>query len=161
MVLNQSGEPNPEYSPPVRLTRYSKSPEHNADPRVQNDFLQWLLEECLSRDDPSLMKPTEITGRLMSLNMVAIHTSSMVMTNLILDLYSSPESEDFLTGLREEIQRVKPEHNDSWTKAKVGQLVRIDSSLRESMRVSDIGDFMCVRLVRNPSDDRWLRIYCG
>jgi hypothetical protein len=79
--------------------------------------------------------------------MVAIHTSSSALTNLILDLHISPSADTFLSGLREEVERVKPRDDEPWTKPKVAQLVRIDSALRESMRFSDIGDFMFVRLV--------------
>lgn len=61
------------------------------------------------------------------------------MTNTLLDLYTSPQSADFVAGLREECERVYKAHDNKWTKNAVNELHRVDSTLKESMRLSGIG----------------------
>lgn len=85
--------------------------------------------------------------RLLSLNMVAIHTTSMTMANVILDLYSSERSADFVDGLREECDRLLAQNGGEWTKAALNDSLRLDSTIRESMRISDLTHLALTRLV--------------
>lgn len=61
------------------------------------------------------------------------------MTGTLLDLYTSPQAEDFVAGLREECERVYEAHDRKWTKAAVNDLHRIDSTIKESMRFTGLG----------------------
>lgn len=117
-----------------------------------NDALQWLLIDCmeLAKSDPRELSEDLIVRRLLLLNMVAIHTTSMVTTNTILDLYSSPEKEEFVAGLREECERVLEQHNGKWTKEAVNSLLRVDSAIRETMRYSSLADVGLRRQVIAP-----------
>ncbi|KAF8214831.1 cytochrome P450, partial [Mycena galopus ATCC 62051] len=77
--------------------------------------------------------------RFVLLNFAAITTTSVTVTNSILDIWSSSPEQNVVEILREEAQRVYAENNGQWTKAAVAQLVRLDSAIRESTRVSCIG----------------------
>lgn len=98
--------------------------------------------------DPVEMDPKRITRRLMRLNMVAIHTTSVTITNALLDLYSSPRAEEYIAGLREECERVLKQHGGQWNKTAVNELYRIDSTIKESMRFSSLGITGLMRKVR-------------
>lgn len=126
----------------------SKAPNY----QEPNDALQWLLRDSieLAKNDPFELEDDTIIQRLLILNMVAIHTTSMVTTNVLLDLYSSPDSEEYLAGLREECEKVLAEHGGIWSKEAVNKLVRIDSTIRESMRISSLADLSLKRLIVDP-----------
>lgn len=101
-------------------------------------MLQWLIKECVKAGS-SQMDPSRIAQRLLILNMVSIYTTSYVFTNCVLDLYGTESRDDFVTGLREECDRVSHEYNGLSAKEAIDKLYRIDSSVRESMRVSCFG----------------------
>lgn len=79
--------------------------------------------------------------------MVAIHTTSLTITNTLLDLYSSPRVDDFVEGLREECSRVLAKNGGKWSKAAVNELYRVDSTIKESMRYSSLGAIGAMRTV--------------
>lgn len=85
--------------------------------------------------------------RVVILNMVAIHTTSITITNSILDLYSSPHTEEFVEGLQEEVERVLARNGGEFTKVAVNDLLRVDSAIKESMRVSSLGSISVNRTV--------------
>jgi len=91
-----------------------------------------------------------IIERLLMLNFVAIDTTHMSMTHTVLDLYRSPNSEDFVTGLRQECDRVLEANDGQWTKSGLDDLLCIDSTIRESMRYSDLGYIALTRMVVDP-----------
>ncbi|KAL9530972.1 Cytochrome P450 monooxygenase [Sphaerulina musiva] len=116
-----------------------------------NDVLQWIIDKVMEMGDPVEMDPKRITRRLMRLNMVAIHTTSVTITNALLDLYSSPRAEEYVAGLREECERVLKQHGGQWNKTAVNELYRIDSTIKESMRFSSLGITGLMRKVTKPS----------
>lgn len=70
------------------------------------------------------------------------------MAHLLLDLYSGPNAEEHVTRLREESRDVLASSPDgTWTKATVLKLVLADSTIRESMRMSDFGSLALPRRV--------------
>ncbi|KAL4768695.1 putative Ent-kaurene oxidase [Aspergillus nidulans var. acristatus] len=113
------------------------------------DVLQWLIEAALRRNDAAELDPLLLTQRLLMLNFVSIETTSMAITHAIADLYGSADADSFIAGLQEECERALP-HGELWTKAQLDNLVRIDSAIRESMRVSDFSHIQLPRLVANP-----------
>lgn len=80
--------------------------------------------------------------------MVAIHTTSQTTTDVILDLYSSPNKKKFVAELREECERALEASGGKWTKDAVNSLIRVDSTIRESMRLSGLSDVATTRMVR-------------
>jgi cytochrome P450 len=96
------------------------------------------------------MEPNRMCRRIIRLNMAAIHTTTLTMTNTLLDLYGSPSAEDFVAGLREECERVYKAHDNKWSKAAVNELHRVDSCIKESMRLNGIGLQALSRRVIHP-----------
>lgn len=45
---------------------------------MQNDALQWVIEESIERGNDIDLEPEIICRRILALNMVAIHTTSIV-----------------------------------------------------------------------------------
>ena len=84
----------------------------------------------------------------MRLNMVAIHTTSMTITNTLLSLYDSPRAQEFVEGLREECERVLAQHGGQWSKAAVNGLHRVDSTIKEAMRLDGLGSLGLVKEVK-------------
>lgn len=72
----------------------------------------------------------------MILNFAAIHTTTMTATNLLFDIFSADPAQGVVEGIREEVTRVFMECNGVWNKAAVAKLIRVDSAIRESMRVN-------------------------
>ncbi|CAK4008142.1 P450 monooxygenase [Lecanosticta acicola] len=122
---------------------------HVADSQrdANSDALQWLIEDCIERGDSSELDPTFICRRLLRLNMAAIHTTSISITITLLDVYSSPDRNDIVESLREECHRVLAANGGKWTENAVSHLVRVDSAIKESMRLCSFGLVGTNRLV--------------
>lgn len=113
------------------LAAAEKASEHEIR---KADMLQ-LMARCAVKSSDALDRdPRSLCSRLLALNFVGIHTSSITAMNALLDIWSAPPQ--VAAALREEAARVLHEHDGLWTKAAVGKLVLLDSTLRESMRVS-------------------------
>jgi len=106
---------------------------------TETDALEWLLEDAIKLNDPAELNPVKLCRRIIRLNMVAIHTTTITMLGTLIDIYSAPDHEDIVAGLREEATRVLEVHGGDWSKAAVNELHRIDSAIKESMRYSGLG----------------------
>lgn len=102
---------------------------------VPNDWLQWSIAQAKSIGEPYLWANRKLAERILVLNFAAIHTTSFTVTSVILDLvcYNKPE---YITELREEITSVLAAHDGVWTKRSLAKMVKLDSTLRESMRLN-------------------------
>ena len=125
---------------------------------VQLDALQWLVEDCLQTNDPREADPQTITYRLLILNMTAIHTTSMTMTHTLYNIHASPDADHLIATLRQECANVLANHGGSWTKPALNDLVGLDSTIRESMRISDLEPLTVARQVVDP---RGITLQCG
>lgn len=90
----------------------------------------------------------------LALSVVAIHTTTELLTGTLLDL---AQNGDFIASLREEMIHVLEEQNHdgnvdaeatgktSWKKNSLYKLKLLDSALKESQRMHtrDIGEFTC------------------
>lgn len=112
--------------------------------------MQWLIEDCFQRGDSFELDPTILCRRLLRLNMAAIHTTSISITNVLLDLYTLPDASSVVEGLREECKRVLSAHEGVWSKAAIGELHRVDSTIKESMRLRSFGLIGTNRVVSVP-----------
>lgn len=61
-----------------------------------------------------------------------------VFGHCVLDLYGSPDREDVIAGLEAECKQVSATYDGLGSKEAVDHLYRVDSVIRESMRVSDV-----------------------
>lgn len=100
------------------------------------DFITWLLRDAEENNDAEELDSRRICQRLMVLNFAAIHTTTFSATNSILDVYSADPSFNAIQGIQEEIENVLTEEKGVWSKKTLQKLVRTDSAIRESLRVS-------------------------
>lgn len=104
---------------------------------VPNDYITWHIKLAKAENKPSEATPEMIARYLMPLNFAAIHTTTFTIVNTFFDLLGSDPAKRLLEGLREEAERVFAEAGGVWTKASLSKLVRADSAIKESMRVSN------------------------
>lgn len=110
--------------------------------------MQWLIEEYRATA-PHALDADHVSQSLLVLSIQSAFGTSFTLTNCVLDLYSSVGWADAVASIREETsQRLFRDD----TKVNVGEAVnhlnRIDSCLRESMRVSGFSIISLFRSVR-------------
>ncbi|KAL4756574.1 cytochrome P450 [Aspergillus foveolatus] len=93
-------------------------------PPTSKDTLDWM-------DEISRGRPFDLVLGQLQLGFVAIHTTSMLLTDVLLELCAHPE---YVPRLREEIIRVLRE--DGWKKTSMYKLKRVDSFIKETLRLS-------------------------
>ena len=102
---------------------------HSVDAEKDLDFLQYMIENAKNDE-----RQSELLAHLeLMVNVAGIHTSSMAITNAILDLCEHPE---YITILREEIKHVL--QDDGWQRNTESKLHKMDSFLKESQRFSPL-----------------------
>ncbi|KAI0132893.1 cytochrome P450 [Xylariales sp. AK1849] len=124
---------------------YQSKPEKQGLEPDHNDFLQWSIAQAKTQDDPRMAKPSTLAGRVLMLNFGAIHTTSFTITHAIFDLFSSKQ--EYVDELREEISSALIEHGGKWTKKALVQMEKLDSIVRESLRLNMVSTFGVPRLV--------------
>jgi len=112
-------------------------------PEKPNDLISWLLDHELAGVQDKTVPI--IISRILATNMVAIHTTSAVLTHALFDLTTSPR---YFAALRQEAEQTVEELG--WTLAAVSRMHRIDSFLRETQRMHDNGPVTLARKVLNP-----------
>lgn len=131
-----------EYVGPIIADRRRKLAEYGEDwSNKPNDMLMWLMDEATT-DEQTMEK---LVTRIMTLNFAAVHTSSMSFTHVLFHLAANPE---YAAPMREEIQRVADQ--EGWSKAAFGNMHKLDSFVRESLRVNGIGSVSMNRLALKP-----------
>ncbi len=115
-----------------------------------NDFTTWFIRDLDNSWDPSERTPEKITLRLMALNFAAIHTSTFTATNILFDLFSTPPEANYVQVLRDEVEQVLAENNGKWNKNALARLVKVDSAIRKSLRISTFMSHGMDRLVVDP-----------
>ena len=81
----------------------------------------------------------------MALNFAAIFSTSLVITNTLFDFAAA---ESYLQGLRDEVERVGASRNQNWNQDSLGELWRVDSAIKESLRMWGPLGYSLPRLVR-------------
>jgi cytochrome P450 len=109
------------------------------------DFITWTIRTALIDKSDFEKDPIVISKRIMPLEFAATHTTSLTGHAVIIDLLSSDPA--FLEEIREEAARVLKEEGGHWTKNGLSRLVRLDSAIRESMRVSNFAQVLVERKV--------------
>ncbi|KAH7041292.1 cytochrome P450 [Microdochium trichocladiopsis] len=124
---------------------------------MPNDALQWIIEHSARQQGAGNNKSSTSEGidadlvaqRLLVLQIVSTYTVALTLAPLIVNLYSSPRSPEFIAGLREECERVAASSHDGSLSSReaVDKLFRVDSAVRESMRVSPFAVINPLRIV--------------
>jgi len=124
---------------------YQSNPEKKGLEPDHNDFLQWSIAQAKTHHDSRMAKPSTLAGRILMVNFGAIHTTSFTITHAIFDLFSSKQ--EYVEELREEISSILSEHGGEWNKKALAQMEKLDSIVRESLRLNMVSTFGVPRLV--------------
>ncbi|KAL2787112.1 cytochrome P450 [Aspergillus keveii] len=114
------------------------------------DALQWIIDECYESGQPSQLAPERVALRLLILNVVSLHSTSYTVQNLILDLASTDPELKTIEALREECTAVIEESGGNWTFDAVKKLRLLDSTIRESIRLTPFANVGLPRTVVHP-----------
>jgi len=118
-----------------RLNQYINNPD-NESSCLPDDMITWLLE--VSKPEDRNLR--SICLRILVLNFASLHTSAQTLTHALLNLASHPW---YIEPLREEAREITEQYG--WTKDSMAMLVRTESFLRESQRVSGTSLFPVIR----------------
>jgi cytochrome P450 len=102
----------------------------------QDDFLQRMIPMCAK--DTEQLDAERIALRIATLLTPLIFAICYVFAHCVLDICSSPEKVEILACLEEECKRVSLEFGGLSSSASMDALKGIDSTIRESMRISDV-----------------------
>lgn len=111
-----------------RKARAQKALEAGLKPPKTADSIGWMYEIARGRD-------VDYVAAQLSLAVAAIHTTTEVTTQALIDVSRNPE---IVEPLREEIISVISENG--WTKASLQKLRLMDSFLKESQRFTPMGE---------------------
>ncbi|KAI1323782.1 cytochrome P450 [Xylariaceae sp. FL0255] len=103
--------------------------------KVPNDALQWMIDQS-AKSHSGETSTKVITQRLLILQLVSIYTTTYALTNIIVNIYGSEFRDEFVAGLRSECDRVSQQYDGLSSREAVEQLYRVDSTVRESLRIS-------------------------
>jgi hypothetical protein len=118
-----------------------------ADHKPKTDILQFLIDDA-QKNRPDQLNALHLTYSLLAINQSSIYSTAYGLTNCILDLFSSEQCNDFVEGLRNECERVRAEFGGNiGSGAAADKLYRLDSCIRESMRVSGFNTVALMREV--------------
>jgi cytochrome P450 len=115
-----------------------------------NDFTTWHIKEIADELDTTERTPRKIALRIMTVNFAAIHTSTFTATNILFDIYSSPLAADYVKEIREEVEQALFESGGKWDKNAIAKLIKTDSAVRESLRISTFMSTGMDRVVVDP-----------
>lgn len=90
-----------------------------------------------ANEGPDQREAGRISLRLINSLAPCIMALCHALAHCIIDIHASAAREDILAGLEEECARVSNQHPGLTTSESLDALYRLDSALRESMRVSD------------------------
>ena len=71
----------------------------------------------------------------------------MVIAGILMDIYSSPSEEEVVGSLREEVTRVLGEEGGVWSKAGLNRMIRLESAVKETLRLRGAGATVMSRKV--------------
>lgn len=105
------------------------------------DMISWLMQIAPEEE----MDADSIASRIIAVNFAAIHTSGLSITHAVYWLVARPE---YLVPLREEIEQIIDQYG--WSKDSIAKMVKLDSFLKESSRMSPLGTQTTNRKVMEP-----------
>jgi len=113
-----------------------KDRDPSFDWQEPNDYISWHINLAKSTNTLRELDPILISRRLLPINFAAIHTTVFTITNTLLDLIGSDPARGYIPGIAEECSRVFTSERGQWSKPALARLVRTDSAIRDSMRIS-------------------------
>ncbi|KAM6499133.1 Cytochrome P450 [Amanita muscaria] len=120
---------------PLITERLEQDAKHGAD--RPNDIITWVLD--LTKDRQRSIRV--LVNALLIVIFASLHTTSMSFTNVLFELATRPE---YVQPLRDEIEAVIQEEG-GWSKDSVRKLCKMDSFIKECLRVSNLGLLTMIR----------------
>lgn len=112
---------------------------HRKELCATQDLLQKMLQYAQKERPNELHDLDTMTRRLCFANFAAIHQTSLLVTNMLLDILGSDAEFNTISVLRDEVARViigTDGGSGEWTKYTVAQMVKSDSVARETLRLN-------------------------
>ena len=100
--------------------------------RQYDDFLGWMMNNATKFD---IKNDKEIARIQLAISFAAIHTTTMTATNVFYNLAARRE---YVGPLREEIQQTLDASGGVWTTQALTSLRKLDSFIRETMRLDPV-----------------------
>lgn len=140
MKLRQSIEQVKKHVEPIYRQRVQALSQQNSAEKPASDETQDLFQQMLryaQRERPGeLHDLPSMCRRLCFANFAAVHQTTLLVTNMVLNIVSSDPQHNTISVLRDEVKDViGPDSNAKWTKYKVAQMIKSDSVARETMRL--------------------------
>ncbi|KAI9858930.1 MAG: hypothetical protein M1813_007232 [Trichoglossum hirsutum] len=136
-----------KYLIPLIEQRLSEPDKFDPKTTPAQDVVQWHINRSMTLPDPREQTPSFLSYRLTLFSLAAVQTVSSAMTHLLFDLYSFPPSALLIPELRDEVLEVLKANDGTWTIGGLNKMVKLDSAIRESMRLSCFGTRGCTRKV--------------
>jgi len=103
------------------------------DSENPNDMLQWMMD---GQGKFHEYTTEELARMQLALSFAAIHTTSVTATNAFYNLAAYPQ---YASELRDEIRSVLAEHNGVFSSPALQAMKKLDSFIKETMRLYPIG----------------------
>ncbi|KAM6493880.1 Cytochrome P450 [Amanita muscaria] len=100
-------------------------------PDRPNDAISWLIE-YLNPEQSNAQHIRSLVIHMLLMNFVSIHTTTMAFTHVLYDLATRPE---YVQPMRDEVEAVIQE--EGWSKNAIGKMRKLDSFVKESLRLSN------------------------
>ncbi|KDB23430.1 hypothetical protein H109_04664 [Trichophyton interdigitale MR816] len=103
----------------------------------QGDVIEWLIEVS-ENHGPEQLTAKKIAGRILALTSMFVFAIGWVFVHVVLDIHCSPSSDKIVRTLMAECQQISAQYQELSSKEAIDKLYRLDSAVRESMRLNDV-----------------------
>lgn len=110
-------------------------------------MIQWHIDYTSAFGPEEDLTADLITKRLLMLCIGAMVTPAMALTHLMFNLFSA-ETTDLIPELRDEVLSSLEHHHGEWSIGALNRMSKLDSAIKESLRISCFGTRVCARRVR-------------
>lgn len=121
---------------PIVTARQERGKDSSQKP---NDMLQWMLD---AQTRVGELSTRDLAMAQLGASFAAIHTTTMTATNVIYWLAAKPE---LAPMFREEIEQALAESGGRFTSAALSNMKKVDSFIREVMRVTPLSASTFIR----------------
>ncbi|KAM6513676.1 hypothetical protein FALCPG4_016050 [Fusarium falciforme] len=119
----------------LETLKYERDDPNHKEPQ---DHVQMMIRYAHRERQHELHDMEVMVRRLIVANFGSMHQTSIQVTNMLLNIVGSDAEFNTISILRDEMSRILDE-DDTWTKAKVGQMIKADSVARETLRLNSFG----------------------
>ncbi|KAG8623417.1 hypothetical protein KVT40_008393 [Elsinoe batatas] len=125
-----------------------------ADAKQYEDVLDGHLNKALGTGKTINLDPAMIAYRIIFFSMSSFQTVPVAATHLMFDVYSADPSYNLIQELKTEIEEALASTGDSWNGEVIRNTPKLESTVRESMRLSCFSTRGCSRKVKHPDGYR-------